>query len=458
MSGIAQIMLEKGYEVSGSDIKPSHITQRLQSMGAKIFTGHCAANIHGADTVVYSTAIPETNIEVKAALENNLTVVRRAVMLGMLMNAHRGIAVAGTHGKTTITSMISYVFQYNNLNPTSIIGGELAAINSNARFGTDSALIAEADESDASFLCLSPEIAIVTSIDDDVNLNVEPWKTYKNDRNKLMKKISEIFLKFTERVKSNGTVILCADNAEVRKIINRIDRNIITYGITENADLTASSISLADFHSASSVFLHGKKIGDLILNVPGRHNIQNALACTAACMSFGMDAESIFKALKLFGGLKRRFEKIGCEIGVTVIDDYAHNPSKIRAAIHAARTGDASRVIAVCQPHRYSRTKFQKNDLSESFYEADILIITDIYGAGEKADPEISGNMIAELTKLKSPNVEVHFIPDPEDAFEFLIPRLREGDLVIALGAGNISAYAKTFVDKLRVKTLNRIS
>lgn len=452
MSGIAQIMIKKGYKVSGSDLKKSNLTENLEAIGAKIYYNHNESNIDGADTVVYSTAISENNIEVQAAQKAGIKIIKRAEMLGFLMNGKNGTAVAGTHGKTTTSSMISYVFKNIGLNPTVIIGGELSAITSNASSGTDPYVIAEADESDASFLYLAPKIAVITSIDSDVNLNVRPWREYRDNTPLLMQKIREIFVNFTDKVVESGIVVLCEDNAEVRKIKSSIKRKIITYGITHKADLFATNIKLYDFKSSCDVYLKGKKIGTMNLNVPGKHNIQNALACIAVCMGYGFDVKEIIIALEKFGGLKRRFEVIGRPMGTMIVDDYAHNPSKIMSALHATKTGNAKRVIAVYQPHRYSRSKYEKEELSESFFEADKVIITDIYSAGEKPLEDISGKILAELTSKKYPNLDVTFIGNPKDAFDSLIDQVQDGDLIIALGAGDITNYIHDFCKNLENK------
>ena len=455
MSGIAQILIKKGYIVSGSDLKKSNLTENLETLGAKIYYNHNESNIDGADTVVYSTAISENNIEVQSAKKAGIHILKRAEMLGFLMNGKNGTAVAGTHGKTTTSSMISFVFKYLGLNPTVIIGGELSAITSNASSGTDPYMIAEADESDASFLYLVPKIAVITSIDSDVNLNVRPWREYRDDTPLLMEKIREIFVSFTDKVVESGIVVLCEDNAEVRKIKPSIKRKIITYGINHEADLTAKNIKLYDFKSSCDVYLNNEKIGTMNLNVPGKHNVQNALACIAVCMGYGFDLKQVITALEKFGGLKRRFEVIGRPMGTMIVDDYAHNPSKIMSALHATKTGNAKRVIAVYQPHRYSRTKYEKDELSESFFEADKLIINDIYSAGEKPLEDISGKILADLTAKKCPNLDVTFMGNPRDAFDSLIDEVQEGDLVISLGAGDITNYIHEFCNKLKEKEAN---
>ncbi len=449
MSGIAQILISKGYTVSGSDLKRSHITDRLALAGASVYVGHSAANVFGADTVVISSAISEKNPELAFARENGLEVMQRAQVLGFLMQTQKGIAVAGTHGKTTTTSMISSVMRYNKLDPTVVVGGELASISSNASIGSGSYLVAEADESDASFLHLSPMHAIITNIDSDVNLNVEPYASCHNDYEQVMKTISRVFLEFTDRVCDGGAIVLCSDSEYVRKILPSISRPYITYGIKHDADFRAEDIVLSDYCSVSRIYCKSSFLGELKLRVPGRHNVQNALACIAICMEIGLDFDAIAAALEVFGGLKRRFDVLGNMNGIMVVDDYAHNPSKLRAAVHAAKTGNAKRVIAVFQPHRYSRTRFLMNELSEAFYEADILVVADIYSAGEKVDPEINSSDLASLIKKKSPNVDVHYIPERKDILHWLLANAEKGDVVITLGAGDICNVSEMFYSKL---------
>lgn len=451
MSGIAQILLSKGYKVSGSDLKKSHITERLASLGAKIFYSHSAENIENADTVVISSAISEKNVELSYARAKNIKVVQRAQMLSFLMDGHLGIAVAGTHGKTTTTSMLAYVMRSCGLDPTAIIGGELGVLSSNASSGNGSYLVAEADESDASFLYLSPKHAIITNIDSDVNLNIEPYASHKNNYDALMKAVSRVFLEFTKRVDTQGRIVLCADSEYVRKILPEIKGGYITYGINHDADLRAEDIKLYNFSSESNIYYRNSFLGILKLKVPGRHNVQNALACIAICMEIGLNFEEIVSSISSFGGLKRRFEVLGTKNGITVVDDYAHNPSKLRAAMHATKTGDAKRVIAVFQPHRYSRTRFLMHELSEAFFEADKLVIMDIYSAGEKNDPEINSQILAELIKEKSPKVDVVYLSKPEDVLNWLSQEATNGDMVITLGAGDVCNISKEFYSEISV-------
>ena len=449
MSGIAQILLSKGYTVSGSDLKKSHITERLTNLGARIFYSHSGKNIENADTVVISSAISEKNPELAYARAKKIKVIQRAQMLSFLMEGQMGIAVAGTHGKTTTTSMIAYVMRSCGLDPTAIIGGELGAISSNASSGKGSYLVAEADESDASFLYLSPNHAVITNIDSDVNLNIEPYASNKSDYNSLMKAVSRVFLEFTKRVAPEGRIVLCADSEYVRKVLPDIKNNYITYGINHDADLRAENIKLHDFSSESHIYYKNEFLGELKLKVPGRHNVQNALACLAICMEIGLNFEEIVSAISSFGGLKRRFEILGTKNGMTIVDDYAHNPSKLRAAMHATKTGNAERVIAIFQPHRYSRTRFLMHELSEAFFEADKLVVMDIYAAGEKIDPEINSKILAELIKEKSPNVDVIYLPKSADVLDWLSKETISGDMIITLGAGDVCNVSKEFYNSI---------
>jgi len=454
MSGIAQILLSKGYAVSGSDLKKSHITERLEQQGADIFYSHKASNIENADTVVISSAISEKNPELMEARAKKLNIMQRAQMLSFLMQNQIGIAISGTHGKTTTTSMIAYVMHACKMDPTTIIGGELGAISSNASSGKGNYLVAEADESDASFLHLSPKYAIITNIDSDVNLNTEPYLSSKHNYNLLMKTVSNVFLNFTNKVDKDGSVILCTDSEYVRKILPSVTRRYLTYGINHDADLRAVDIKLKNFSSTSRIYCKHEFLGELKLKVPGRHNIQNALACIAMCLEIGLDFESVSCALSSFCGLKRRFEVLGTANGITIVDDYAHNPSKLRAAMHAAKTGNAKRVIAVFQPHRYSRTEFLLHELSEAFFEADKLAVMDIYSAGEKINPKISGKDLAILIKEKSPNVDVTYLPKHEEVINWLNQETENGDLVITLGAGDVCDISGYFYSELSVASL----
>ncbi|MDQ7822691.1 MAG: UDP-N-acetylmuramate--L-alanine ligase [Candidatus Eremiobacteraeota bacterium] len=452
MSGIARVLLEKGYRVTGSDIRPSSMMRKLEDLGASCFIGHSGQNIGSADVVVVSSAIPEKNPELVEARRRQIKVVQRAEMLGFLMQSVYGIAVAGTHGKTTTTSMIAAVLEQNGLDPTVVIGGELNDIGSNARLGHDPYLVAEADESDASFLHLSPRMAVITSIDSDVNLNVMPYVACNYDYDLTMKKIIENFKAFIERLPGDGNVVLCIDNENVRNLYPSVGRRKISYGLSPDADIRAEEITLAEFCSTSKISFKGKLLGNLHLRVPGRHNVQNALAAIAIGLELGFSFEGIRKALHAFPGVQRRFQILGEASGVLVVDDYAHNPSKIKAALHAARTGWGKRVIAVFQPHRYSRTRFLFDEFSGAFNDADVLIVTDIYSAGEQPIVGMRGETLAEYIAQRAPHVEVLSIPKNDEVIAYLAQFAAPGDLVITLGAGDICRVAEKLCERLNMR------
>lgn len=455
MSGIARVLLEMGYKVTGSDLKESRILKKLETLGAKCYIGHRAENIGDADTVVVSSAISPNNPEIVEAQAKNVRILQRAEMLGHLMKNRVAIAIAGTHGKTTTTSMIATIFEYSGLDSTVVIGGELNDIGSNAKLGSDPYFVAEADESDASFLYLWPFMAVVTNIDSDVNLNVMPYVAYNFDYEKTMEKIIQNFEEFINRVPSDGSVVLCADNENVRKILPRIYRKRQTFGFSRDADYRADQVKLSMFCSSSIIQYKGKVIGELKLRVPGRHNILNALAATVIGFEVGLNFKEIKSALYLFEGVQRRFQMLGEVSGILVVDDYAHNPSKIKAALHGARTGWNKRVIAVFQPHRYTRTMFLFEEFTEAFYDADILIVTDIYSAGECPIVGVKGENLANMIKKKAKNLEVLYIPRSEDVLSYLHKISVSGDLVITLGAGDISKVAYKFCKELKKRELN---
>lgn len=454
MSGIARVLLELGHRVTGSDLKESRITKKLEMMGARCYIGHRAENIGDSDVVVVSSAIPSKNPEIVEARSRDIRIMQRAEMLGYLMKNRVGIAIAGTHGKTTTTSMISKVMTHNGLDPTVVIGGELNDTGSNARLGCDRYLVAEADESDASFLHLEPKISVITNIDSDVNLNVMPYCAYNFDYELTMKKIVQNFQEFIGRLPDNGKVVLCTESPNVQKILPGIAREPVTYGFSSSADYQAERVRLARFCSSSYVRYRGEVMGELCLQVPGRHNILNALAAIAIGREIGLTFEQAQTALGAFRGVQRRFQIIGEESGILIVDDYAHNPSKIKAALHAARTGSSRRVIAVFQPHRYSRTRFLFEEFSTAFHDADILIVTEIYSAGERPIVGIKGESLAEKIRSKSQDTQVVYIPRTEEVLSYLDKIASPGDLVITLGAGDICRTAEEFHHLLKKHAL----
>lgn len=457
MSGIAKVLLEMGYAVSGSDLKVSHMLKKLELLGARCFIGHNADNIGAADVVVVSSAIPEHNPEIVEARRKDIPVIQRAEMLGCLMREKYGIAVAGTHGKTTTTSMIAAVLEHNGLDPTVVIGGELNDIGSNAKLGKDQYLLAEADESDASFLNLNPRIAVVTNIDSDVNMNVMPYAACNYDYESTMNVITQNFMKFISKVPDDGVVVLCTDNERIREILPEVKRRTITYGL-EGGDIHAQDVALHEFCSTSTIVFEGNVLGTLELRVPGRHNIQNALAAIAIGLKLGLSFKGIVEALWSFEGVQRRFQILGEVNGVRVVDDYAHNPSKIRAALHAARTGSRRRVVAVFQPHRYSRTRFLFNDFTSAFKDADVLVVTDIYSAGEPPVVGIRSEILAEAIRQSTPHLKVVHIPRCDDVIPYILKSSESGDLVITLGAGDVCKVAEKLYYQMKKADLELVA
>ena len=451
MSGIARVLLQMGYSVSGSDLEASRITRELEKLGARICQGHAPENIRGADVLVVSSAVPADNAELLAAQEAGLTIMQRGQMLSHLMQERLGVAVAGTHGKTTTTSMVATVLEHNGLQPTVIIGGELNDIGSNAKLGTGRHLVAEADESDASFLDLSPRIAVVTSVDPDVNLSTSAFCGCGYDYERTRKLVEELFFQFMHRVPEDGRVILCHDHPRIRALVPQVQRPVLTYGLGKGADLVATGIELADYGSRSRVFLRGRELGELVLRVPGRHNVQNALAAVAIGMEVGLDFPAIARVLASFQGVRRRFQVIGTFNGITVVDDYAHNPSKVQAAIQAARTGGANRVFAVFQPHRYSRVRFLAEYFFSAFEEADYLLMTDIYSAGENPIPGITTELLLDGVRRhgRPTPTQVFYTPGHQEVGQTLARECRPGDVVLCLGAGDIGECARDLKDHL---------
>src|SRR6056297_232750 len=400
MSGIAELLLNLGYRVSGSDIAASDVTERLAALGGKIHLGHQPEHIEDADVVVTSSAIPMDNPEVQAALEASIPVIPRAEMLAELMRLKYSIAVAGAHGKTSTTSMLASILAEGGLDPTVVIGGKLRQINANAVLGEGDFLVAEADESDGSFLKFSPTIAVVTSID------LEHLDFYKD-----MDTIKSVFLDFIDRVPFYGLAVLCLDNEPIQNIMPRIKKRYTTYGLNAQADIQAVDLRFEAVQSRFSVYYHGRALGGITLNLPGLHNIYNALAGIAVGMEIDIPFEKIKFALENLEGVERRLEIKGDAGGIKIIDDYGHHPTEIKTTLDAIRKSwPGRRLIVVFQPHRYTRTNALFDDFTRSFYQADMLILMPIYAAGE---PVIEG--VAFLRKSAA-----------------------EGDIILTLGAGNV--------------------
>lgn len=427
MSGIAELLINLGYSVSGSDIKKTDITERLSRIGGIIFEGHDGKSVTGADVVVISSAVKPDNPEVVAAKEAGIPVIPRAEMLAELMRLKYSIAVAGAHGKTTTTSMVATVLGKAGLDPTVVIGGKLKSIGLNAVLGKGDFLVAEADESDGSFLKMSPAIAVVTNIDR------EHLDHYGN-----MENIKDAFASFINSVPFYGTSVVCLDNEPLQDILPFIKKRFITYGLSSQADIQARGIKLEGFKSFFSVFLNGKKLGDIILNLPGIHNVYNSLAATAVSLELGVCFESIQDAFSSIQGVQRRLEHKGEANGAKVFDDYGHHPTEIKTTLAALREiYPENKITVIFQPHRYSRTRDLFDEFARSFYQSDSLVLLPIYAAGEKEIQELSHVVLAEAISAHG-HREVHTIDSLDAAADLVLKAINPGDVILTLGAGNV--------------------
>ena len=439
MSGLASILLDSGYKISGSDIVTSKITKRLADKGVIIFEGHNENNVEEADLVVISSAISESNSEIRGAIDRKITIIKRAEMLARLMNNKYGIAVAGTHGKSTTASMISLLLEKSGFDPTVVVGGELNNFKNNAKLGKGNYIVVEADESDGSFLELNPHMAVVTNIEDD---HLDHYGNMEN--------ILKDFKKFIDKVPDNGRVILCKDCANVKGLAKQYGRSHISYGIFTEADLMAKDIELDKLNSKSKIYWQGVKIGELYLKVAGYHNILNALAAIAVAQELGISFIEIAKILETFQGVHRRMEIVAnLDDKILILDDYAHHPTEIKATLSALRSSwQDRRIIAVFQPHRYSRTKLLAEKFGKAFFDADCVIINDIYSANESPIFGISGETIFKEVK-KSNHRKVKYLPYKEDILSYLSEIVRPGDIIITMGAGDIWTVGQELAEQL---------
>ena len=449
MSGIAEVLHNLGYSVSGSDRARTPVTERLAKLGIKVAQGHDAANVANADVVVTSSAIGEDNVELTAAREQRIPVVPRAEMLGELMRFRRGIAIAGTHGKTTTTSLTASVLAEAGYDPTFVIGGQLNSAGANARLGTGEYLVAEADESDGSFLMLSPIIAVVTNIDAD------HLENYGGD----FTLVRRAFADFLHRLPFYGMAVLCIDNEEVAQLAHAVARSVITYGIAnDEADVRAHNVRQQGFEMHFDLQLPGRKgMLPMRLNLPGRHNVLNALAAVAIGWQLGVDETALVGALASFQGVGRRFHRRGelalDQGSVLLIDDYGHHPSEIAAVFEAVRGGwPDKRMVVAFQPHRYSRTRDLMDDFARELCEADVLVLTEVYAAGEKPIPGADGRALARAVRARGKVAPV-LVEHPRDFAETLPSLLRDGDLLLLLGAGDIGATAAALAEAGALKT-----
>ncbi|EGL18608.1 MULTISPECIES: UDP-N-acetylmuramate--L-alanine ligase [unclassified Paenibacillus] len=441
MSAIAKVMLEMGYQVSGSDLAQQELTEKLRAKGARVYIGHEAQNVNGADLVVYSTALSKDNVEMVAAGEQNIPVIHRSQMLARLMNERKGIAVAGAHGKTTTSSMIALVMERCGTDPTYIIGGEIMNIGSNAKAGKGDYVVAEADESDGTFLQYHPTLALVN------NIEADHLENYDGDFENLKK----AYAQFLSQVREDGKAIICLDDEYLRGMLPQIKSETLTYAIDRDADYVATDIELGDRKVSFSVRRGGETLGKVRLSVPGRHNVYNAMATLITCLEAGLTFDQIAEAIEEFRGAKRRFQVLGEVNDILVIDDYAHHPTEIEATISAAKA-TGKHLIAVFQPQRYTRTFYLFEQFSHAFKEADEVLITDIYSpAGEKQIEGISSEKLVELIR-KNSNPNVTYIPTRGEAEVYLTDRVKPGDLVITMGAGDIWKTADGLAKTLRAR------
>ncbi len=452
MSGIAEVLLNLGYKVSGSDLKPSPVTNRLASIGAAVFAGHNPDNVAGADVVIVSSAITRDNVEVVAAHERHIPVIQRAEMLAELMRLKYGIAIGGMHGKTTTTSMVAAVLAAGGLDPTVVVGGRVDAMGSNARLGKSQYLVAEADESDRSFLKLSPILAVVTNIDR------EHMDCYRD-----MKDVKKTFCEFMDRVPFYGMVVACNDNDELRELLPAVQRRILTYGTREGSDFQITDVHCAPRENGAAlssfrVSYRGGDLGEFHLRVPGEHNVENATAAIAVGIGLDVPVEKIREALANFNGVDRRFQRIGTANGVTVIDDYGHHPTEIRATLAAARQCGFGKVHVIFQPHRYTRTQLLLDEFATAFGDADSLLVLDIYPASEPPIPGITSELLATSHRQsRRAGGTLRLIRSPKLS---RLPRVLRSPvrLILTLGAGNVWQLGPQVLEELERRTAKSVS
>ena len=438
MSGIAEILLNQGFEVSGSDLNLTEITKRLADLGAEIYEGHSPDNVKDADVLVYSSAVIPDNPEVRAAAERNIPIIKRAEMLAETMRMKYGIGIAGTHGKTTTTSMVGLTLTEGGIDPTIIVGGKLSGLGgTNARLGNGEFIVVEADEFDRTFLKLTPTIAAITTLES------EHLDTYKD-----LDDIKTSFVEFANKVPFYGFVVLCLDEAALQDIIPQINKTIFTYGTTAQADVRAIDIEHEGFNSRYTVIYKGNELGQIRLNLPGVHYVKNSLVAVTIGMELGIDFKIITKALEKFMGVYRRFET-KYKNDILVLDDYAHHPTETSVTLAGIRAAWDRRLVVVFQPHLYSRTKDFYQDFGKSFLNSDVFVCTDVYPAREKPIEGVSGELISNATK-KLGHKNVFYIKDKNEIPNQLLQLKKKDDIIITMGAGDIWKYGEKFVELLK--------
>src|SRR3989338_8195461 len=435
MGAIASLLLDKGFKVSGSDLKESQITENLKKKGAQVFVGHSAENVRGADAVVYSSAVSQDNPELAFARQNQIRILKRAQVLAWLMESQIGITVAGAHGKTTTTSMVSHLLITAGLCPTTAVGGIINGGSYHASLGRGEYFVAEVDESDGSFLYFSPHYSIITNIDFE---HVDYYQNWEN--------ILKAYGEFIEKTNPKGCLIACGEDQKLLKLLSEKKRRFVGYGLSPASHLYAKNISCDGYFLTFDCIVHEKNMGEMRLRIPGRHNVLNALACTALGLELKIGFDVIRKSLNEFSGAQRRFQFKGEVAGVMVVDDYGHHPTEIKATLQAARSF-GRRVVVAFQPHRYSRTKFLMKEFAQSLQSCDYLILTDIYAASEEPIEGITSEALYQLIK-KNADMPVVYLKK-EDITDHLLGLAKAGDLVLTLGAGDINKISDTLIRKL---------
>lgn len=439
MSSIAEVLLNRGYQVTGSDVKKTDVTKRLESLGATIYEGHAAAHVRDADVVVHSSAIKvRQNPETLEAERRRVPLIPRAVMLGELMRMKYGICIAGTHGKTTTTSMTGLVVSQGGFDPTIIVGGKVTVFGSNAVAGEGDIIVIEADEYDRTFLRLTPSVAVITNIEAD-HLDI-----YQD-----LDEIKQAFIQFADSIPFFGAAVLCLDDPTVQEIVGQIDRRVVTYGTSRQAEIRAENIEQHGLKTTFDVMAGTQGLGTLEIHTPGLHNVRNALAAVAVGLELEIDFDNIRGALSKFSGVQRRFQKVGEASGILVVDDYAHHPTEIMATLEAASSGwPDRRIVTVFQPHLYSRTRDFQDGFARAFFNSDVLVLTDVFPAREEPIPGIDGQLIADLARRYG-HRGVHYVEDKSQLVDSLIEIIRPGDTVLTMGAGDVYQYGQQLLARL---------
>lgn len=438
MSALAKILVEKGYNVSGSDVKESVMTDVLQDLGAKVFIGQRAENVQDTEAIVVSSAIREENPEVVEAKRLGLKRLHRSDVNAFLINNSKGIAVAGAHGKTTTTSMLGVSLDYEGVSPSIIIGGEVDYLGSNAKLGKSDYLVSEADESDGTFLKYYPYIGIVTNVEND---HMDHYGTMEN--------IIKAFTQFLNQIREDGWGVVCFDNENIRNIVKNVNRKIVSYAIDHEADYVAANIKADASGTSFDVMHNGDNLGTVKLNVPGRHNVLNAMACVVTGITLGQTVAQMAEGLTMFNGAKRRFQTKGKAQGVWVVDDYAHHPTEIATTLKAARQTQPKRLVCAFQPHRYSRTQLLQKEYGSCFEGADLLVLTDVYSAGEDPIPGVDGELLVKEVAEQTGQKTV-YIKDKKEIAAYLKSIAQEGDLIMTMGAGDIVKCGEELVELLK--------